>query len=459
MGLQTRFNQHIQQTGLFQAKDRVLIAVSTGADSMTLWQLCRQLPTQLRPQIEIAYVDHHLRAESTQETAFIQAIAAQRQTPLFQKDWWPKEHPKEGIEAAARKVRYAFFYQVMQQQNCTILLTAHHGDDLAETILMKLVRSGTLNSTTGFTDQRKFHEFMLARPLLPFSKEEIYQFADAEEITYFEDATNQNDDFFRNRLRHHVIPALKEENTHFLEHMAYFSKSLNSLLVLQKQELPTLLQQQGIQKTSTGIKGSVNAFVNYPQAAQLALLQEIWTTYFEAIPIKSQQIQAMLELLNGQKPQVQLDLGRNLQFKRVYQSYFIEKNQTLGVSIPQTFPLKLNHWQLLPDHTEIGIFEHVPTSEATENIVIQSVLLEKNDWPLTVRHRRPGDRYLLDNGNHGKLKKLLIDRQVPQNEREAFWLVFANKDLLWIPNFRFFQLFHSSETDKIRFVLCFKHRL
>ncbi|MFD1670582.1 tRNA lysidine(34) synthetase TilS [Agrilactobacillus yilanensis] len=459
MDLFEQFKNHVRDDKLFDKNDHILLAVSTGVDSMALWDLCRQLPDALRPKMTVAYVDHHLRAQSTAETNFIKTIATQRQTPLYCAQWALDQHPQEGVEAAARAFRYQFFYDTMLKTDCNLLVTAHHGDDLAETIIMKLSRSGDLKSVVGLQTQRGFHELGLVRPLLPYSKAEIYDYAKSGHLDYFEDVTNQEDTFLRNRLRHHVLPQLKTENPNLLAHTQYFSESLASLLAFQETFMPQLLVQQNIKTTATGIKGSVAAFKTLPSTTRLAFIQGLWGLYFKKVPLKATQAKQILALLMGEKPQVTLDLEGELQFQRVYQSYFIQKNQTLAVSNHQTFQLKLDHWQPLSTDIEVGIFKQAPLAKPSENLVIQPVLLTKMDWPLTVRHRRPGDRYLLANGNHGKLKKLFIDQHVPQSKRQKFWLIFANENLLWIPNFRFFQLFHTSETDKMSFVLCFKQRL
>lgn len=459
MNLQMQFAAHVKAQHLWTAADKVVLAISTGVDSMVLWHLCRHLPKALRPQIILAYVDHHLRSASAQETAFITAQAAAYQTPLFRKDWWPEAHPTEGVEAAGRHFRYAFFQTVMAQNKSALLLTAHHQDDLAETILMKLTRSGDLTSAVGLKQRRPFANGQLVRPLLPFDKATIYAYAEAQKVPYFEDATNHEDAYLRNRIRHHILPQLKAENPQTLAHLAYFAESLDSVLTLNQTFLPQLYQQQGIETLPQGIKGSVTAFQQLPAASRMAFLQSLWATYFPERPLKAQQLTQILALLAGDKPQTHLDLAGGFSFERQYATYFIQKNHTLGVSKNQTFQLELNHWQPLPDHTEIGLFETIPTTTTKTLILSQWVDLATSDWPVTVRHRRTGDKYLLANGHHGKLKKLFIDRHVPQEQRQNFWLVFANKKLIWIPNFRSFQLFHSSETDKMKFVLCFKQRL
>jgi tRNA(Ile)-lysidine synthase len=220
--------------------------------------------------------------------------------------------------------------------------------------------------------------------------------------------------------------------------------------------MPKLAEDLGIQATVTGLSGQVGRFQALGADVQLAYLQGLWQQFFKTVPLKAQQAQGMLCLLNGQKPQVQLDLEGDLLFKRVYDRFFIQKNQTLAVSNPAHFQLELNHWQSLPDNSTIGIFDLTSELVDPAAVLTQTVTLSPADFPITVRRRQAGDRYQLPNGHHGKVKKLLIDRHVPSDCRDQLWLVFAKDNLIWIPTFRFFQLFQTTETDRIKFMLCFK---
>lgn len=103
----------------------------------------------------------------------------------------------------------------MKQEKYDLLLTAHHGDDQLETLLMRLTRGGSFTGHSGIVRKQSFGTGVLLRPLLDFSKEEIYSYAEKEQVIYFEDATNQSLDYFRNRIRNNVIPELKKKTRKF----------------------------------------------------------------------------------------------------------------------------------------------------------------------------------------------------------------------------------------------------
>ena len=116
------------------------------------------------------------------------------------------------------------------------MVTAHHGDDQAETFLMKLIRGGNIQQLQAIQSVRTFREnYQIVRPMLIFNKKEIYDYAKQLGIKYYEDETNKSDDYQRNRLRHHIIPVLKAENPEFLKHVLGYTQQLtNNLQAIQE---------------------------------------------------------------------------------------------------------------------------------------------------------------------------------------------------------------------------------
>ena len=138
----------------FSSSNTLVVAVSTGVDSMVLLDLLQNLPKLRRPRLIVAHVNHHLRTQSTAEEAFLRTYCRQRSLPLEVAQWAVAEHPAKGIEAAARRFRYAFFATVMDKYQAQAVATAHHQDDLAETVLMKLIRGGRIEQLGALRWQR-----------------------------------------------------------------------------------------------------------------------------------------------------------------------------------------------------------------------------------------------------------------------------------------------------------------
>lgn len=187
-------------------KTHFLIALSGGVDSMVLAHIMHAV----NAKISLAHVNFQLRGEeSTRDENFIRAFAEKLNLPLqvHRVDTLKyAELYKMGIQEAAREIRYAWFESLLKKQD--VLLTAHHLDDQAETVLMQLVRGTGLNGLTGIPDRRN-DVLNLARPLLSFSKEQIKAYAAANDLAYVEDSSNSKEDYTRNLIRNKIIPQIQ----------------------------------------------------------------------------------------------------------------------------------------------------------------------------------------------------------------------------------------------------------
>ena len=199
--MKEKFLQFCQKEGLFESHQKVLLALSGGVDSMTLLDWLYHYQHQLGINLVLAHVNHHQRMEADQEERGIWELAEAKHLPL-------KVAHFSGpfSESRARQFRYDFFEKVMKEEACSALVTAHHMDDQAETILMRLIRGSRPRHLKGIPLKQPFGQGVLIRPLLYFKKE------DFPEIFHYEDKSNQSLDYFRNRVRHRYLPLLEEEN-------------------------------------------------------------------------------------------------------------------------------------------------------------------------------------------------------------------------------------------------------
>lgn len=150
---------------------------------MVLLTLLQRLPVAHRPKLIVAHVDHQLRQQSQVERQFITTYCQQHRLPLEVAVWPLAAHPATGIEAAAREFRYAFFERVMKQTHATTLVTAHHANDQAETVLMKLIRGGDLTQLVGIRTEQPFGSGRLVRPLLRIDKATLLAYAQTNHLT------------------------------------------------------------------------------------------------------------------------------------------------------------------------------------------------------------------------------------------------------------------------------------
>lgn len=191
---------------------KVVLAVSGGPDSMALTGMFQALRKKVAFPLILAHFDHQLRPDSAQEGKLLGRYCQKQHLLLMEAKWRKDKQPRHGIEAAARAARYAFLLQVARKQKAAYLVTAHQNDDLIENILLKLIRSGNPSEMNSLPAISRRGGLLLLRPLLSYSKKDLLTYDHQHHLPFIEDATNLSDSTLRNRLRHHVVPLLKEEN-------------------------------------------------------------------------------------------------------------------------------------------------------------------------------------------------------------------------------------------------------
>ena len=208
---------------------KLLVAASGGPDSMALLDMLKDLQKKQKFELIAAHFNHQLRSDSEEETRILKDYCQKNEIPLFVAKWAKNEQPKSGIEAAAREVRYNFLTKIAKNETADYLLTAHHGDDLIENILLKFVRSGRVQEMNSLIQIGKFGQATVLRPLLYWSKQELEQYDEKNKIDFIQDQTNFEDDVLRNRIRHHIVPLLKKENSGLVKNAMRFLESEDEL--------------------------------------------------------------------------------------------------------------------------------------------------------------------------------------------------------------------------------------
>lgn len=438
-----KFKAELNKLSLQQKK--LVIGVSTGVDSMVLLTLLEKFQAQYQYQIIVAYVDHQLRIQSQKETAFINAYCQKHGLTLETFTWDVSDHPQVGIEAAARKVRYNFFAQVLKKHQAQYLLTAHHGDDQVETFLMKLTRGGDINQLSALKFQRAFENSELIRLLLPFSKTEIYDYAKKQEVKYFEDATNQTDDYFRNRLRHGVIPQLKQENEKLIEHVQHYVEQVDLMVSLLDEQAAKKVNQLQIKPHQYRRDKFLQLDVRWQELVLRAIFKN------EALELKQSKLALVKNALQSQAtPQSEVDIQKNIKFYQEY-SVFGFTNTTKKVNIKQeVISLTADKWIEIAQG-KIGCFSDLNQLQPDDEYLV----LEKPEQ-VKLRHRMPGDKMRFSYGTK-KLKKLFIDEKIPQVRRQKSWVIAdESNEILWVLGIKKTDLSHFNLNDKMQYILIYR---
>jgi len=437
-----RLCEEIKQHQLWQPDSKLILAVSGGADSMALLAFIQGLPEQDRPTFAVAHVHHHLREESDEEQEMVEGYCMEKDIPFYVKHWRPEMHPSRNVEKAARDFRYAFFAELLEELRATHVLTAHHADDQLETILMRLVRGSTLQGMTGIADSRPFENGKLVRPLLPFQKQELYDFCAEKNIPYREDATNQETSVTRNRYRHLVVPLLKLENEQVTKHFGEFAQDLQDLLKVAQPMLEHVFSEIFAKKRGEWHL-DLTAWRKMDQALQRPVLSHFIGEHW--IPaggtFQRNQIEAIVNLIENPSPQKQISLSGGWQVRKRYDTLIFLSTLLAEITEQEIHEkLELNQWVELPFHGKIGLFpkrnalpKQVVATAEKKYVPIDSVTL-----PFFVRNRRPGDKIVLNKKRPftKKISRLFVDAKVPLEERKQAIIVTDSDDhLLWVPGY------------------------
>lgn len=453
------FYQHSKINHYWLQDQKILLAISGGVDSIVLLELMQRAAEKDHLKLAVAHVNHQLREESKEEAAFLKNYCQKKGIPYYYKEWTASDK-FTNTEAKARKFRYDFFTEIMLKGNYSSLLTAHHSDDQAETILMKLTRGSSLENLAGIKAVQPFASGKLIRPFLIFSKEQLELFAKQKKLVYFEDSTNQSDKYVRNRLRHQVIPVLKQENPQFLQHIHEFSEQIS----LADDVIQSVIEpkyNRWVKKTTIGWSIQLAELKKEKRSIQTFFLTALFQKSLipKGITINRAQLEQILIILNQTTPQLAVDLEQGWQFKKEYDTAYLVKKQVSQRE--QLFYLDVNEHVFLSEEEWLGL-ENAESKIEQPDIVkdwqeFTLVISEKTAFPLMVRHRKDGDRIFLTPKLTKRLSRLFIDRKTPNILRDHAWVVFsADNNIIWVPKFVNSYLSIPRETDKILYRLLYK---
>ncbi len=205
---------------ILKKDDTIVVACSGGPDSMCLLSLILSLKEKYNLKIICAHVNHNIREESKEEEIFVQKYASDNNI-IF--ELLTIKSFKDNFQSDARKKRYKFFNELINKYNAQYLMTAHHGDDLMETILMRLSRGSNIPGYAGFKINNPLNDYQVIRPLIYYSKQDIIKYNKENNIKYQIDSSNFSDKYTRNRYRNEILPLLKKETDNI--HLKYLKFS------------------------------------------------------------------------------------------------------------------------------------------------------------------------------------------------------------------------------------------
>ncbi|MDR0614923.1 MAG: tRNA lysidine(34) synthetase TilS [Lactobacillales bacterium] len=431
--MKKRFLEHLQKTKLLLFREKILLAVSGGVDSIVLLSLLVELQKMFQWEIAVVHVNHKLRLESAKEALFVKKMANDFQLAYFEKSWLKGLGQKVAVEKKARVFRYNYFASLMQEFGFTSLVTAHHGDDQIETQIMKWIRGNFLGSLKGILQVQAFANGRLVRPLLPFAKKDLYQEAKRRQLSYYEDASNQDEKYFRNRIRKQILPVVKKENPKAVVCANRFSKQVSFFEELLKESFAEWFNENDIL--------DLDAFLLLSEAKQYLYLM-IYFTQMKII-LTDAKLEMILEVLfDNAKPNWKFQISDDFCFVKAYKKAYV--TNCLKEADDTKYVLSLNESVWLSENQWLGFGVNYCKSDG--------YVVERYHTPLAkivARHPKLGDRLALTPTFSKKIARLFIDEKVPAIKRSKQWLVEDKRGILFIPEFKYSYLSQDVGDDKM----------
>ncbi|WP_338408452.1 tRNA lysidine(34) synthetase TilS [uncultured Flavobacterium sp.] len=425
-----KFQKYILKNFPFLNEKKLLLATSGGIDSMVMVDLFKKLNFN----IAIAHCNFQLRGlESFDDQNFVQDFADTNKiesfithfdTEAFSKDF------KLSTQVAARELRYNWFYELIETKNYDYILTAHHADDNLETFLINIVRGTGLDGLTGIPTQND----KIIRPLLLFSRQEIESYAKTNNIEWREDSSNASDKYLRNKIRHNLVPVLKELNPDFI---SSFQKTQNYLQESQTmaEDASIMVYQQVAKEIEEEVHFDLNQLIKLPNYKSYLYhwLNEFgfsaWNDIYNLVESQSGKTVYSDEFRLLKNRNFLILSPINTVDKN--EEYFIDKNQK-DVKIP----INLSFCKL----DDISI-------ELNTTIFVDE---EKLYFPLVLRHWKEGDIFqpFGMGGKSKKVSKIFKDEKLSLIEKENTWLLCSNNQIVWIVGIRQDERFKIENTTK-----------
>ncbi|NPA39953.1 MAG: tRNA lysidine(34) synthetase TilS [Thermodesulfobacteria bacterium] len=416
-----KVKNYIQKYELFQHGERVLLAVSGGVDSMVLLEVMEEVAKDYRLKLFVSHFDHKLRKNSIEDAIFVYNTCKKKRIPCFLSAAPVAEYAKrEGLslEMAGRELRYTLWNRLCAKYDLQKVVLAHHLDDLAEEIFMRLIKGTGKRGLAGIPIKR---EGRIVRPLLFVTKDEIISFAKQRGISWREDYTNKDLRFFRNKIRHILIPFLEEKFNKNLKN----SLKKTALIIAEEEELIEELAREKFREIAFSYEGELALKFYELKKLHPVLRKRIYFIAFKqaGVPlfrIGFSHIEAIETLVvsRARGPvylpgdfKVYRGPGYITITKKVFALPYFE----LTVSEEGTYEL--------PTGQVLRVYKKRITQDMITPLNSMTFSAEVLDFPFIIRRRKPGDRIFYEKVGHKKLKKFFMEQEVPAFLRDRVLIV------------------------------------
>ena len=442
MELLQRFKEYIKKNNLFSLKDKLLLAVSGGVDSVVLCELCKQAGYEFM----IAHCNFQLRGEeSERDEKFVRGLGEKYKVEIKVKEFETEKYAEENklsIQEAARELRYNWFEELTTHDSrLKTILTAHHADDNAETVLMNFCRGTGLHGLTGIS----VSQGRIRRPLLLFTKQELLDFAKENNLAFVEDSSNLSSKYTRNFFRNEIIPAIAKVYPAVKENL---NDNIDRFIEIEKlyktavAEIKKKLVKQKDSEWYIPVK-QLMGFNNR------ALIYEIISDF----DFSEKQVDEVIKLAESGSGKYIDSPALHYRIIKHRHWFIISPADTSSSSI---IIIEEKDKSVI---FEQGVLQFEETNSKSRKDAFgttsnQSASLDAKEieFPLILRKWKAGDYfYPLGMQKKKKLSRFFIDQKLSKTEKEKVWVLEMNKKIIWIVGLRIDNRF--KVTDKTSSVL------
>ena len=431
----------IEDSFTFRNNDKIVVGCSTGPDSMALVDMLLKIRDKYDLSLIIAHVNHNVRQQSYEESDFLKKYCEDNH--LIFESMIIENYGDDNFHNEARNIRYNFFENIVNKYDADYLMTAHHGDDLIETVLMKIVRGSNLFGYGGFKKIVPMDDYIIVRPLIQYTKKELEDYDVENNVPYYIDSSNSKDTYTRNRYRKYVLPFLKEEDPQVHLKFLRFSNNLN-----EAGKFIDRLRDRALKRVMDEDKLLIDKFLLEDEYIQKEILYHLLSEFYQddLILLNDRHIDLIMNLICSNKANSFVNLPNDVLGKKDYNIFTLVRD----VDTISSYEIEFDNYVSLPNNHSII---RVDSSDDNSNDVCRLDSSEIS-LPLIVRTRRIGDKMKVK-GLDGskKVKDIFIDKKISINNRDIWPVVVdSTGNIVWIPGIKKSK-FDKKKTDSYDIIL------
>lgn len=432
----SKFIAYVNEHGLFKQNSKILVGFSGGVDSTALINILLHFRKEYNLTLIAAHVNYHLRGEdSNQDERFVKEFCFNNNIPIMVHS--VNLLNETNMEAKAREIRMTYFDKIKKFYKIDVIALAHHKYDQAETVLSRFIRGAAFNGLSGIRPKSNY----LIHPLLSFSKDELCEYLKEIDCAWREDLSNQDSEYNRNKLRNKLIPEIeKEYNPLFKEKLLDYAWMFSESDKIFKDMAQKAYKKALIFADEFEIFFNLDDFINLSPIIQFYIVKSAWERLSgmdkDFYLTNFKEIKNIL-LLDGSK---EVHLPNEIVFQKDYEFLRFFNRKTL---VPEQVYLSreisslrsifvFNDKRILMQKLKSLPEEGFPKNSDT--VILD---LDKIDFPVTLRYRQDGDRFIpFGMKSYKKLKDFFIDEKIPKFQRDKVVLFCDSEKIFWVGEHR-----------------------